>query len=318
MLLDSFLDELARALSPSDSSFEQAVRRAARIGKILERDPYMEVAFTEVGGSCGKQTAIEPLNDADLFVYLTPGSWTGSRGADFASATVLREFENRVEHAYRSHVDEGRVRVRRQTHSLRLEPLGVGSISVDVVPLRWDGNRDHIVMVPDRETRGWRTTCVTRQHQLINDLDCPGRPVRRAIRLLKWWRTQHDLPLRSYAIEVLVLHAAYNGVRKHPRTLVCSVLDHIAATGLREPIIIPYYGEATRLKRAAVHIVDPALPENNVADNVDSSGRARVVRLARRSRAYLERVEDALSGNRHRTAERLFSSVFGDPNALQF
>ena len=241
MLLDRLFDQLARALSPSDSTFEQAIRRAVRIGKILERDPDMQVAFTEVGGSCGKETATAPLNDADLFVYLKPGSWTGARGTELASATVLREFEDRVEHAYRSHVEEGRVRVRRQTHSLRLEPRGADSISVDVVPLRWDGNREHIVMVPDRDTRGWRSTCVRRQHELLAELDCSGRPVRRAIRLLKQWRAHHDLQLRSYAIEILVLHAAYSGVPKHPRRLIWSVLDQIVATEMREPVVIPRY-----------------------------------------------------------------------------
>ena len=119
MLLDRLFDQVARLVSPSEAAFDQAIRRAERIGNILEEDDSMEVAEFVVGGSCGKQTAIEPMDDADLFVYLEPGSWCSSRRRELAPATVLRAFEDRVEHTYRSLIDAGTVRIRRQEHSLR-------------------------------------------------------------------------------------------------------------------------------------------------------------------------------------------------------
>jgi hypothetical protein len=311
MLLDRLFDEVARRVSPLEVVFDEAIRRAERIGSILEKDDSMEVAEFIVGGSCGKQTAIEPLDDADLFVYLEPGSWYGSRRRELAPATVLRAFEDRVEHTYRSLVEAGTVRIRRQEHSLRLELLGVDSVNVDVVPVRWDGNVERIVLVPDRATRGWRPTCIQRQAVLLDDLDTPNRSVRRAIRILKRWKQEHSLALRSYAVEIVVLHAVHTGTKRHPSALILSVLDYISRTAMREPVVIPSYCRPNRVKRAAVHIFDPAVSDNNVADNLDSSERDRIVSRAKRSLKKLYQAEEVLIRGRTRIAANIVAKEFG-------
>ncbi len=101
MYVDPYLDEALRMHTPDDASFSLATQRAERLGNVLANDASFGCAEYEVGGSCAKHTALAPLNDVDLFLYLTPGDWSVSSGNLMTPARVLGELARRVQRTYK-------------------------------------------------------------------------------------------------------------------------------------------------------------------------------------------------------------------------
>jgi hypothetical protein len=182
--IDPMVDALLRELEPDYSALEAAVQRAQRVARILPNDPDVGVLASRIGGSCAKATAIHPLKDVDLFIYLDEESWRRKNGELYQPQTVLREFHARLERTFAQHIENGDVAIRRQDHSIRVRYLREGSVAIDVVAALWaHENRAEIVKLPERSSGEWRETCVARQALLLDKYDAPNRYLRRGIRL---------------------------------------------------------------------------------------------------------------------------------------
>jgi hypothetical protein len=246
MKVDRLFDVRVQALTPDDAAVATAVERAERVGRIIKNDRNLAVLESQIGGSCAKKTALAPVKDVDLFLYLDQYAWQKTDGSNYSPQTVLRDFEVRLRRTFRRHIESRDIIIRRQDHSLRIRYLREGAIHIDVVPALWDGNKAYLVDIPERSTKRWVKTCIPRQHLLLERLDAPNRYLRRAIRLLKHWRNVHKLNLRSYALEILAAHAVARRVdTAHARAVFVSVLEWIAETGLNEPVY-PWCPESRR------------------------------------------------------------------------
>lgn len=75
-LLRPWLDEH----TPTASDFAQAQKRAARVLSALQRDPEAGVLESRLGGSVLKDTAILPISDLDVIVYIDGDVWSDESG----------------------------------------------------------------------------------------------------------------------------------------------------------------------------------------------------------------------------------------------
>ena len=282
MFIDPALDEIVREVTPSDAEFRRATDRADFYGSVLTRDRSMEASGYLIGGSCGKRTALSPIDDVDVFIIMEPDAFARSDGGRLQPATVLKTFQERLDVTIRS---KAGATTRPQPHSVRIVLTGERSNHVDVVPA-FPVKRD-IIEVPERGSRQWIRTSIVRQQALLDELDPPSRAVRRAIRLTKYWRDRHCVDICSYALEVLILIAAAQGLARHPSKLLIAALRSLGDGELRSPLVLEHFWKP----RGDLHggIYDPAVPNNNLTDYLSAAGRRKVCSRARRSAEALER-----------------------------
>ncbi len=313
MTANTLLRQLATTVTPSQEDFNHARYRIESAAKLLYRSEF-GVRDYEVSGSCAKRTAVCPVDDLDVMVYLDPSVWITRQGTRYQPSTVIRLFAERFEIARRVHIENGHLTVRRQNSSIRLQYHKEGSVHIDIVPAFWINENSHrVAEIPDRYGKNWIRTCVRRQLNLIDREDDPYHSLRRAIRLLKVWRNGHKLKeLRSYALELLAVFRWQNGAPHSDVGTFRQVLEWIVLTGMREPVAIPDIISRYELpKRHAVVIMDVGVHSNNVASNVDAPTRDGIVRVARATLRGLDQVDEALESGQTRTAIRLLKDAMG-------
>jgi hypothetical protein len=253
------------------------------------------------------------VSNVDLFVYLDPELWLRRDGEPPNPARALGRILARLEKTHRGHIQNGFVTLRRQDHSIRIRYSGAGAMDVEVVPALWDRNKAIRVLIPERATGRWVETSVRRQLLLLDKLDHRNRYLRRAIRLLKYWRNELRLTLRSYALEILAAERVIVGSSRHPSAVFTDVLEHIATTGLADPIVLHDYVsrvEYGRLPRRPGAILDPAVPGNDVADNLNGLDVRHIGACARRTLAAIARAERELDRGHLRDAKTHFNTAW--------
>jgi hypothetical protein len=312
MKVDALFDERLKRLTPDDRFLDAAIQRAERVGQILRNDPDLGVREWSLGGSCSKMTALFPLKDVDLFVYLDESSWRVRSQTRYTPQYVLRTFDERLQKTFRQWIASGDVTIRRQDHSLRIRYAREHSVDIDVVPALWDGNKAYIVEIPECSTTTWIRTCIPRQRLLLDRLDAPNRYLRRAIRLLKHWRNVHQLVLRSYALEILAAHAVPRIASQHPRAVFLEAMNWIRNTAMDAPAYITDYVSASEYGKvkAPIVILDPAVSGNNVASTAGDAARIRIVAAAKHTSQAIARAERYLEGGRLRDGKAAFRSAF--------
>lgn len=313
MTLHQRLSELLSACSPSEADVALALKRAERVGKILRNEPGFGTDHWEVGGSCAKGTAIFPVKDVDLFVYLDETCWRTTKGGRYQPGTLISLFKQRLCQTYALHIDKGDVRVKAQDHSVRVEYLKEGSQHIDVVPALWKKNPQCVAEIPEKSSAGWVRTSIWRQQRILDDLDSHTKALRGGVRLLKVWRRHHRITcLKSYGLELLAMAAWQRGCAQSPGGVFLDVLRHMVETSLRDPIIIDHHLKNFELpKRKAVVIMDAAVKANNVARTMNTEDRRDVVRCARFTLECLEEVSGAGAAGRDRAAKAAFRSALG-------
>jgi hypothetical protein len=313
--IDPLFDRVLRRLEPDDDAVAKGMQRAERVARILRNDRDTGVLHTTIGGSCAKGTALNPVTDVDLFVYLDTAAWLLRDGrSPYSPGYVLGAFHQRLARTFQVHLGEGDVSIRRQDHSVRVRYAKGGSLSIDVVPALWtDQNRAEIVRIPERSSREWRETCVNRQRLLLDKHDDQNRYLRRAIRLLKYWRNGHQLDLPSYALELLAVHAVARVESRYHRAVCISVFRWIVESDLREPVFVTDYvrpSEQRLPKTDEVVIMDAAVAGNNVAAELGAGARRRIVSAAQRALDRLSAAEHHMTRGRRGDASRAFGEAF--------
>lgn len=314
MTANSPLRQIATDVTPTDErEIAQAIHRIESAARLLERSNF-GVLDWEASGSCAKSTAICPVDDLDMMVYLDPDAWLTQRGERYQPSTVIGKFAERFEIARRVHVENGALTVRRQNSSIRLQYHKAGAVHIDIVPAFWiNGNAHRVAEIPDRYGKDWIRTCVRRQLNLLDREDDNFHSLRRAIRLLKVWRTGHKLrDLKSYALELLAVYCCQNGAPRSDVGTFRHVLEWMVRTGMREPVVIPDIITRYELpKRSAVVIMDVGVKDNNVAGNIDAPTRDGIVRTARGTLKALGMLDEAIEASQTRTAQKLLKDAMG-------
>lgn len=157
-------------------------------------------------GSWGKQTAVRPPNDIDLFMQLPAAvyqrfeGYTGNR-----QSALLQEVKNHLLKTYpqTSMRGDGQVIV-----------VAFNSIKIEVVPVfRWDDTGTWIM--PDANAGGrWRFAYPDAEKSALDNADASGNNnCRPLIQMMKTWKYNCNVPIKSFHIEQLV--AAFIGCYEH-------------------------------------------------------------------------------------------------------
>lgn len=311
--LEDAIKQLLEELSTGDPAYEVAIERAEKYARSLRNDREFGVVGTRVGGSIGKGTAIAPLSDVDLYLYLDQDVWRTSRGGSLLPSTVIGRLRSRIEQRLHFEIDTGHASIRTQRHSVGIRFKKKLSVGIDVVPALVEGEDVEVALIPRRQTDTFVETSVERQLRLIDELDSPFHYLRRGIRLLKFWNRQADVGLHSYAVEVLGMHAVVRGCKRTVMGVFLSTLGFIAETNMREPVYIEHFFRFSPRTRRACIILDPAMPNNNLGELMDARDGDRLGAAARRALYKLDKASDFAARGRSRVAAECLSEAFGQP-----
>lgn len=311
-LLKRILDDLSTA----DDAYTTAVARANKYASTLLRDRDFGAVGARVGGSIGKGTAIKPLSDVDLYLYLDEEMWQTTRGGALRPSTVIGRLHARVMQRLHFELDAGHARLRRQGHSVGIKFVKRGSVGIDVVPAIVRGGDIQEARLPRRGTDTFVETSVERQLTLINDLDTRSKYLRRGIRLLKFWSRQEELDLHSYAVEVLGMYAVDQGCKRTALGVFQAALEFIATTRMRTPVFIEHYFRYRPHARRACIIYDPAMPDNNLGAHLDSRDGDQFAAAAGRALKKLAKAAALAEQGKLQRAAEYVSEVFDEPGLV--
>ncbi len=309
--IDPLFKTLLDTLKPADISYTRAIERVQRYASTLANDGDFGVVGTRIGGSIGKGTAIAPLSDVDLYLYLDAERWRSTSGGQLRPSTIIGRLRARVAQRLHFEIDAGHARVRKQRHSVGIKFLKAGSVGMDVVPALVEDGDIREAWIPNRRADEFVATSVERQIALIKELDSPVRYLRRGIRLLKLWNRQADAHLHSYAMEVLGIFAVTRGCKRTASGVFLAAMEFIARTDMREPVFVEHFFRYDPPRRRACVIYDPAMPDNNLGAHLDARTGDRLGTAARRSLVKLEKAADLMEQGKRPTATLRVSEAFG-------
>jgi hypothetical protein len=151
-----------------------------------------------LSGSYGRNTAIRPLHDIDLFLIFTGGG--GGQGQ------LPEEFLSRVKQALE--VEFPGKKARLQNRSVNIEFTGTG-IGFDVVPAIEDPQQRGLYHIPDRGRREWITSN-PRRHQAMCDAanERANNKLKPLIKAIKRWNHLQGKLVPSFLLEVLACEGA--------------------------------------------------------------------------------------------------------------
>ena len=237
---DAYLRAILENYKPNAS----APAFADRLGVHLKR-AFPELRAVTYSGSYAKGTAVSVGNggsDVDLFLSFP-----------YASGTLRNLYAAVYDHA----ASHG-WKPRQQNVSIGLR---VDGYKVDLVPARIQDGYTNYHSLFVRKAGSWRQTNVQLHAKLVRD---SGRT--EEIRVLKIWRTLHDLDFPSFYLELVTLEALKGRRVGDLANNVSFALEY-----LRDHVV-------------TLQVVDPANDNNVVSDTLDWSQKSLIARAGDRSR----------------------------------
>ncbi|NNB92813.1 nucleotidyltransferase [Corallococcus exiguus] len=157
-----------------------------------------------LSGSYGRNTAIRPLHDIDLFLIFPGGN---GRGEPLSPEAFLLRVKHALEAEFRG--KEARL----QNRSVNIDFTGTG-IGFDVVPAIEDPRQRNLYHIPDLDRDTWILSD-PRRHQAICDAanERAKKKLKPLIKAVKRWNQQQGRPARSFQLEVM----AYEGIATLPQ-----------------------------------------------------------------------------------------------------
>ncbi|HET7552692.1 MAG TPA: CBASS oligonucleotide cyclase [Gemmatimonadaceae bacterium] len=224
-------------------------------------------------GSLAKATAISPLRELDLAVYLRPER--------------LRSHEL---HAVLSTARDLLIQVYPQMEPSQfvIDPPAVtihfrtSGLNVDVVPVIPNGKPDDRGQLALTYPQ-WVETSIPLHLQFIRDRAQRHSLYRALVRLTKWWRQERDVPLQSFLIELLWARLVDgDSVPDDLQEALLAFFAYIERTRLEERIVFPdnYCPAEAEPTGDLVQVMDPVTPTNNVAARITCADRDAVLQAA--------------------------------------
>lgn len=186
-------------LNLTREQLEDGIGKAVRVTQALERAYNGRVADQPpllIVGSWGKGTQVRPSADIDIMVK-------------FASA-VLQRFEARTGNSQSQLLQEVKAFLLDAYPQTDMRGDGqvvivqFNTITVEVVPV-FDLPGGQYLMPDTNDGGKWKTVDPAAQIAMIEDIDARTNGNTRALtKMLKMWKREKNVPLKSYAIELLV------------------------------------------------------------------------------------------------------------------
>ncbi len=216
------------------------------------QDPFVPI----ISGSIKKHTEINLRFDVDL---ICPFPF------DHPAASSLSELHNAVLMFFQTyrHKDHQLLPPRQQNSSIGLRfTKGSLELAMDIVPGKEIGNGTYqkgseYLHILDRNSRTHVQTNIVKQVEAIRG--CPDT-ARKFIRLLKVWKTQFSIPVKSIVLELLVIRAFQS---RHPKGNLWEQFQTVLESMIYE------------LRRPDFKLKDPGYSKNDLAKTMTSWDRKR-------------------------------------------
>lgn len=192
---EAFVSSLELPMSKRDDAIRQHTYLREQLQDHLPLDKSL------LSGSYARHTAIQPLNDIDLFLVLRP---TEEYHQGLPPSALLRKVQDVLEKIY-----DGKTALV-QSRSVNIEFSGAG-IAFDLVPAFSAGS--DVYVIPDRETNEWIHTNPEVHKRLSTEAnDRAGQKLKPLLKALKRSNFEHRdndgrKPARSFHLEVLTWSA---------------------------------------------------------------------------------------------------------------
>jgi len=275
-----------------------------RLKKKIDEDTSFAVKRFIKTGSLMKGTVLKPRGDwqadADIAVELDVAE------ADKSDIDKLHHIIRDLLIAVYPQKSEGDFEVQPRTLGIEFKDSG---LCVDLVP---------IVPIPGEPGFAWQPssrgeapvkTNIEGQLKFVkarNNSDPRYRPI---VRLLKGWKREHELPIGSFAIELISAHLL--DTQGAPAGLEKGLLRFflfVAQGGLKERISFPENGRIASWPNDPVVILDPVNATNNITRRTTDAERQEVVTKA--TEAW-ERLWTASQNNFKTETVELWKQIFG-------
>lgn len=262
------------------------MRRARRFQQDLEASNALAVRETTIGGSFAKRIETRSTDDLDIYLHIDFASSSWRCRGRRSPAQTLDRLGELLSEVFWAPIGRGRMSLRPQRHSVRVEVHDWRALAFDIVPLTFRRGTPSWVELPRRDG-GWVKTSIRRQIALIEERAGHHGGLRGGIRLLKRWRTTlppgpPESSWSTYLFEVLAMHACSSlpSTASSGRVFL-ETLDWIASTGLRIPVDLRRWRAGPVPKRTGFGVWDPAWPENDLAPAAIHVARPVLVSAAR-------------------------------------
>lgn len=194
MTVAQAFQQFLQALEITEVQRKRADEQKIRVRAVLEAHLKLDEVF--VSGSYGRRTAIQPLDDIDLFIVLNESVHGGLRSQ--STQPCLDAVLAALQRAHPSGVS-----MRRQRRSVNVSFQSTG-IGYDVVPAFELPSKRGVYIIPDAERQSWISTNPAKHAELCNQADArAGNVLKQLIKAVKHWNATHGKHLRSFHIEVM-------------------------------------------------------------------------------------------------------------------
>lgn len=268
---------------------EQVKRLRDNLEKYIKDNPDYGLIKMLHSGSIRKGTAINKLNDMDVAVYVK-----SNEIENCDESQVLNYVRNGLVEIYKKlNMTEDQFTIGH--HCVKVSFKGSG-LDVDVVPVIPNGEPNDIGYLIARDTGEKVLTSIPLHLEFIRKRKnaCPNfAPM---VRVIKWWRNQHDFKFKSFLIELIWAHIAdTEGISDDIVTALKQFYRYIVNTELNEAIIFTDYYSSDEVSVGinTVNIFDPVNPENNVGDSLDFFKKEEIIEKADDALGYLSHATQA-------------------------
>ncbi|WP_375755348.1 nucleotidyltransferase domain-containing protein [Corallococcus exercitus] len=146
-----------------------------------------------LSGSYGRNTAIRPLHDIDLFLVFSDGA--------SIRRTAPEDFLIKVKQALEAEFSGKQARLQNRSVNIDFTTTGIG---FDVVPAAEDSRQRDVYWIPDRRSGEWiRSNPRVHQATCDNANERAGKKLKPLIKVVKRWNQLRQKPVPSFLLEVL-------------------------------------------------------------------------------------------------------------------
>lgn len=251
-----------------------------RLADYIAENPGFALVKMLHAGSVAKGTALRTINDLDVSVYMK------KEESPISDEQLVPWLAERLREVYPNMTPD---QLEIQPHCITVKFKGSG-LDVDVVPLLYEGDKNDLGYLVDKDTGERTMTSIPLHLNFIRNRKkvCPTH-FAQVIRLVKWWakhrKTQDPtFKCKSFMLELILSHLLDKSMdmSRYPDALE-EFFSYIVKAGLEERISFTDYYPPTHLPErtdAPIEIIDPVNPSNNVACLYTTSDRDRLVEAA--------------------------------------
>lgn len=287
--MDAFIEqrlwEIKSAIEPTQAQKDAAQRSHMNLRTLLNSGSIGDrITGSYLSGSYARDTAIRPIDDADIIFLIDPSKWTLTLLAESfgnpSPSKVLQTFSNAIR--YRYPISS----IFYQRRSVR---LSMYHLDIDVVPAIPQDHYGKIILIPDASQDTWIKSApkihadnATRVNQLRSGRFKP------LVKLLKKWNSgiPSTATFKSFCIETVATRI-FNEV--HFETLLDGLIlfwDFSSRFGAQTQLYrwSSNYNVSWGGLFEALNVPDSAGTNSNTATGVDIQRRLKFAELAARSR----------------------------------